>query len=131
MYLDLRNDARATTVANTIQAQFPVAARRVSGSTVSLNGYRPFNGSGVPDVIWSEGTIEASLALARVGVSSTFADTAVASIAATASGSTTGPVGADRNVVSPVWGEFHTWPTSAAASWLLIRATSGQLLFTR
>ena len=28
----------------------------------SLSGYRPFSGTGAPDVIWSEGTIESSLA---------------------------------------------------------------------
>ena len=32
-------------------------------------------------------------------------------------------------VVDPAWGEFHTWPTSAAGSWLLIRAANGELLF--
>ncbi len=131
MYLKLRGDSRATAVANTIQAQFPVAARRVSGGSDVVSGYRPFNATGAPDVIWSEGTIESSLALSRVGISSSSADAAVASILATADGSVTGPIGADRDVVSQVWGEFHTWPTSAAASWLLIRAGSGQLLFVK
>jgi hypothetical protein len=28
-----------------------------------------------------------------------------------------------------VRGEFHTWPTSAASSWLLIRAANAELLF--
>lgn len=53
----------------------------------------------------------------------------MASIAATVKGSTAGPIGADRDVVSPVWGEYHTWPASAAASWLLIRVSGQQLLF--
>jgi hypothetical protein len=131
MFLKLRGDARATAVANTIQSQFPVAARRVSGSSASISGYKPFTGTGTPDVIWSEGTIEAALALDRVGINSSPAAAAVLSIAATSSGSTTGPAGADRDVVSPVWGEFHTWPTSAAASWLLIAAGGNELLFTR
>jgi hypothetical protein len=124
LYLKLRGDARATHVANAISTKFYVPAR--SG----ISGYRPFFSSGAPDVIWSEGTIEASLAFHRLGISNQAADTAAASIAATVKGSTTGPIGADRDVISPVWGEYHTWPASAAASWLLIRATGGQLLFT-
>jgi hypothetical protein len=123
IYLKLRGDARANHVANAITSKFYVPARN------SLSGYRPFSGTGAPDVIWSEGTIEASLAFSRLGISNSAADAAVASIAATVKGSTAGPVGADRDVVSPVWGEYHTWPASAAASWLLIRVSSQQLLF--
>lgn len=131
MYLDLRGDSRAAAVANTIESQFPVASRRISGSSSSLSGYRPFTAASAPDVIWSEGTIEAALALDRLGIDSATADAAVASVAATIRGSSAGPVGADRDGVSPVWGEFHTWPTSAAASWLLIRTSPSQLLLAK
>jgi hypothetical protein len=118
IYLDLRKDSRARLVVNSIQSRFYASGR----------GYRPFYGAGAPDVMWSEGTIESSLAMARVGVPSSQTDAAVAAIAATVSGSTAGPIGADRDVVSPVWGEYHTWGTSAAASWLLIRAAPTQYL---
>ena len=123
IYLKLRGDARANHVANAITSKFYVPARN------SISGYRPFTGTGAPDVIWSEGTIETSLAFSRLGIANPAADSAVASIAATVKGSITGPVGADRDVVSPVWGEYHTWPASAAASWLLIRVSGQQLLF--
>ena len=96
-----------------------------------MSGYKPFVGAGTPDVIWSEGTIEAALALDRLDIDSAWSSAAVASIAATATGSVAGPVGADREVISPVWGEYHTWPTSAATSWLLIAAGREQLLLTR
>ena len=82
IYLKLRGDARANHVANAITSKFYVPARS------SLSGYRPFSGTGAPDVIWSEGTIEASLAFSRLGISNTAADTAAASIAATVKGST-------------------------------------------
>jgi hypothetical protein len=118
IYLDLRNDSRARLVTNAIQSRFYASGR----------GYRPFYGTGAPDVMWSEGTIESSLAMSRVGVSSSQTDAAVAGIAATVTGSTAGPIGADRDVVSPVWGEYHTWGTSAAASWLLIRVAPTQYL---
>jgi hypothetical protein len=131
MYLKLRGDARATAVVNTIESQFPLDSRRVSGSSESVSGYKPFVGEGTPEVIWSEGTIEAALALDRLGIDSPSSSAAVESIAATAVGSVAGPVGADREVISPVWGEYHTWPTSAAASWLLIAAGKEQLLLSR
>jgi hypothetical protein len=121
IYLDLRNDPRARLVTNAIQSKFYASGR----------GYRPFYGTGAPDVMWSEGTIESSLAFNRVGVSNSSADAAVAGIASTVVGSTAGPDGADRDVVSPVWGEYHTWGTSAAASWLLIRVAPTQYLFVK
>jgi hypothetical protein len=31
--------------------------------------------------------------------------------------------------VSPLSGEYHTWSTSAAAGWLLIRVSPAQYLF--
>ena len=127
MYLDARGDGRAKQVAEYLRQRFYVAPR--TGPAGTLSGYLPFSGTGVPDVIWSEGTIEASAALHRVGVDAGAADDAVARLAATIGGRSVGPVGADRDVVDPVWGEFHTWPTSAAGSWLLIRAANAKLLF--
>ena len=125
IYLKLRGDARAAHVANAITAKFYTPAR----GTGTIAGYRPFFSTGAPDVVWSEGTIEASLAFSRLGIANPAADAAVAGIAATVKGSITGPIGADRDVISPVWGEYHTWPASAAASWLLIRLSGQQLLF--
>jgi hypothetical protein len=80
-------------------------------------------------VIWSDGTIEAATTFDRLGVDATAADDAVARLRATVAGKNVGPVGADRNVVDPAFGEFNTWPTSAAGSWLLIRAANAKLLF--
>ena len=129
LYLDARDDARAKQVAEYLRQRFYVAPRASSEGT--LSGYLPFLGTGAPDVIWSEGTIEAATVFRRVGVDSRAADDAVARLLATIGGRSVGPVGADRDVVDPVWGEFHTWPTSAAGSWLLIRAAEAELLFDR
>jgi hypothetical protein len=129
LYLDARGDGRAKQVAEYLRQNFYVAPR--AGSAGVLGGFRPFSGAGTPDVIWSEGTIEAATALRRVGVDSGGADDAVARLVATIGSRGVGPVGADRDVVDPVWGEFHTWPTSAAGSWLLIRASHAELLFDR
>jgi hypothetical protein len=121
LVLKLRGDSRANAVANTMQSRFFLPGR----------GHRPFIGEGAPDVAWSEGTIEAALALSRLGLSSSAADAAVFGIASTIRGLVAGPDGADREVVDPAWGEYHTWPTSAAASWLMIRIAPEQLLFSR
>ena len=85
MFLKQRGDSKATSVANTIQAQFPLSARKVAGGTASISGYKPFVGTGAPDVISSEGTVQAAVALNRVGISSSTASAAVSSIASTAS----------------------------------------------
>jgi hypothetical protein len=129
LWLAARGDGRARQVAETLRQKFYVAPRDSAVGT--LSGYRPFLGDGAPDVIWSEGTIEAATTFRRLGVDATAADDAVDRIRATIGDNAVGPAGADRDVVDPSWGEFHTWPTSAAASWLLIRATNAGLLFAR
>ena len=127
LFLDARGDGRAKQVAEYLRQNFYVAPRASSVGT--LSGYRPFIGAGAPDVIWSEGTIEAATTFHRLSVDADAADDAVTRIRATIGGNNVGPAGADQNVVGPIWGEFHTWPTSAAASWLLIRAANAELLF--
>src|SRR6201999_1985617 len=111
MYLKARNDGRAKQVGEYLRQRF-YAAPRPSG-VGSLAGFRPFYGAGAPDVIWAEGTIEASLALDRVGVDQTAADDAVVRLLTTIKG-VTGSAGADKDVSDVNWGEYHTWPTSAA-----------------
>jgi hypothetical protein len=81
-------------------------------------------------VIWSEGTLEASLAFDRTGVDETASDDAVRRLLLTIKG-VGGPAGADRDVEDSGWGEYHPWATSAVGSWLLIRAAPKQLLFAR
>ena len=126
-HLKARGDARATQVAEFLRQNFYVAPRASSVGT--LSGYRPFIGTGAPDVIWSEGTIEAATTFHRLGLDATAADDAVNRLNATIAGKNVGPVGADGDVVDPAFGEFHSWPTSAAGSWLLIRASNAKLLF--
>jgi hypothetical protein len=127
LWLAARGDGRAKQVAEGLRQGFYVAPR--SSAVGELSGYRPFLGAGAPDVIWSEGTIEAATAFHRLGVDPEAADDAVARIRATIGDNAVGPAGADRDVIDRTWGEFHTWPTSAAASWLLIRAANAGMLF--
>jgi hypothetical protein len=132
LYLQLRGDGRATQVAgNLAQNGFLIAPRRTASGAGPYSGYRPYLDPTSPDVVWSEGTFEAALALKRLGVSSPATTTAVAQLTASTDNGTVAPIGADRNVDGTKWGEFHTWPTSAAASWLLVLGASDQLLYAR
>jgi hypothetical protein len=131
LYLRLRGDARAAQVGAYLQTAFYANARSALGTV--LFGYRPFNASASPDIVWSEGTIQADVALRRLGLPSTYADLAVANIAALTDGYTVAPPAADQHADDDTsWGEYHTWPASAAASWLImLNAGDGGQLFTR
>jgi hypothetical protein len=126
VFLSNRSDSRASSVAGYL-SNFYVAPRSVGG--VTWSGYKPFLGSGAPDVIWSEGTIQSDWALHRTSAASGSADTAVYGIYNTTGSGAAGPPGADRAVNESSWGEFPSWPSSAAGSWLLILAGGGDVLF--
>lgn len=130
MYLKLRGDGRAAQVAaNLAQRGFLVTPRKTADGAGPFSGYRPYLDASSPDVVWSEGTFEAALALKRLGVTSAATTTAVAQLSATTDGGKLAPIGADRSVEGTKWGEFHPWPTSAAASWLLVLNAQEQLLY--
>ncbi len=132
LYLQLRGDGRAGQVASNLATErLPDRAAQNGERRRPYSGYRPYLDAGSPDVVWSEGTFEAALALKRLGVSSPATTTAVSQLTATTAGGTVAPIGADRTIDSSKWGEYHLWPTSAAASWLLINASGGQLLYAR
>ncbi len=96
-----------------------------------VSGMRPFLDAGSPDVIWSEGTIESQMAATRLGEDDTFLRSSVESLRKTIQPGTVGPIGADFESDTS-WGQYRTWPTSAAASWLLMNALEEKVyLFTR
>ena len=131
MYLDLRGDGRDTQVANyLLQGGFYVAPRLMPDGRGPYSGYRPYADAGSPNVIWTEGTFEAALALRRLGIVNVSAQLAVTSLGLTSLNGSVGPIGADR-VSESRWGEFHTWPASAAASWLLVLSSSRQMLYAQ
>ena len=120
MYLQSRDDNRSGYVAATIfQPAFYVAPRSTTAATTKVSGLKPFLDTGSPDLIWSEGTIEAQFAMTRLGLPNTYLAAAVKSLADTMKANTVGPIGADRTS-DTTWGQYRTWPTSAAASWLLM-----------
>ena len=126
VFLQLRDDPRATAVGSFL-SNFYLPPRVVDA--VTWSGYRPFAASGSPNIVWSEGTVQADWALHRLGLPATQADAAVLGILGTTDGGTAGPLGASRASDDRAWGEFPSWPTSAAGSWLLIQAAGGDALF--
>ena len=74
----------------------------------------------------TEGTLEAAVALDRVSVATSYADAAVLSLLTTTKNGTAAPAGADQDFTSnDAWGEYHTWPASAAASWVILQVYGG------
>jgi hypothetical protein len=136
MFLKQRGDGRAAQVAAYLLSNFYAAPRTSTALNTVLFGYRPFNAAASPDIVWSEGTIQADVALHRLeglGVPTTYADLAVANLAGLTKGYTVAPPAADKDVATDTsWGEYHTWPASAPASWLvMLTAGGGNQLFTR
>ncbi|HEX3691176.1 MAG TPA: hypothetical protein VHV28_15860 [Solirubrobacteraceae bacterium] len=90
-------------------------------------GFKPFAGTGAPNVMWTEGFAEMVLADLAGGQSSVALNTSLPAIAALTP--TSGPLMADRTVTSPTFSaEFHVWPSAAAGAWLML-ATAHPTLF--
>jgi hypothetical protein len=128
VFLSVRGDDRARQVASWMAANLYQGPRVVGGITWS--GFKPFAGPTAPNIVWSEGTVQADWALHRVGLPTALADFAVLGILATTDGGTSGPLGASSAVDDRAWGDFPAWPTSAAGSWLLLQAAGGDALFS-
>ncbi len=128
MYLNLRGDDRDGDVAAYLQQpEFLLGPRESADDAGVVSGLRPYFDETGPDTIWSEGTIEAGLALGRLEIKDKEISSGISSLAETMKGKDVGPIGADRNIRSD-WGEYHTWPTSAAASWLLMLKNADDLI---
>ena len=84
-----------------------------------ITGQRPFLDAGSPDLVWTEGTIETRFAFGRLGFQNARLDGAIASFRKTIAPGTVGPVGASADS-DTIWGQYRPWPTSSAASWLLM-----------
>ena len=110
---------------------FAVSGRSITKSTSAdtynntyaapgpFSGFKPFIGSGAPDVMWTEGSAEMGLADTAAGQSSTALDTSLLAIAGLTP--TSGPLMADRTVTNVAYSaEFHVWPSAAAGAWLIL-----------
>jgi hypothetical protein len=127
-YLVARNRAAdAAKVRAYIDAAFKVTNRTITKSSAPANynltyaaagpftGYRPY-ASGGPDVLWEEGTAQALVATDLIGQDDSAQNLALAAWGAV------GPLQADRTVTNSSVNEYHVWPASAAASWMMLAA---------
>jgi hypothetical protein len=128
MYLSARNrTADAAKVRGYIDAGFAVTNRTIvkSSATSTYNmtyaangpftGYRPY-ATGGPDVLWEEGTAQALVATDLLGQDDTAQNRALAAWGVV------GPLQSDRTVTTSAVNEYHVWPASAAASWMMLAA---------
>ncbi len=115
-------------------ARFAVSGRSIvrSSATATYNesysapgpfsGYRPFAGSGTPDVLWFEGTAQMRAAAAAVGASTHALDASIRAWERITSRTGRAPLMADRTVNAGGYGEYHVWPAAAGAAWAVLAA---------
>jgi hypothetical protein len=140
LYLMSKNETtNAQKVLAYTNSAFAVSGRSITKSTSAdtynntyaapgpFSGFKPFLGTGAPDVMWTEGSAEMVLADLAVGQSSTALNTSLLAISALTP--TSGPLMADRTVTNQTYSaEFHVWPSAAAGAWLIL-ATAHPTLF--
>jgi len=134
LYLVSRNETtNAQKVLAYANSAFAVSGRSIAKSTATgaynntyaaagpFSGFKPFIGSGAPDVMWTEGSAEMVLADLAAGQSATALDTSLLAISGLTPAS--GPLMADRTVTNLAYSaEFHVWPSAAAGAWLILAA---------
>jgi hypothetical protein len=132
LYLVSKNETtNARKVLTYANSAFAVSGRSIAKSTATdtynttyaatgpFSGFKPFIGTGAPDVMWTEGSAEMVLADLAAGQSSTALNTSLLAISGlTPAG---GPLMADRTVTNLASSaEFHVWPSAAAGAWLML-----------
>jgi hypothetical protein len=134
LYLVSKNETtNAQKVLAYTNSAFAVSGRSITKSTSAdtynstyaatgpFSGFKPFIGTGPPDVMWTEGSAEMVLADTAAGQSSTTLSNSLLAIAALTP--TSGPLMADRTVTNVAYSaEFHVWPSAAAGAWLILAA---------
>jgi hypothetical protein len=113
------------------QSAFAISGRSITKSTSTatynntyaaagpFSGFKPFIGTGAPDVMWTEGSAEMVLADTAAGQSSTALNTSLLAIAALTP--TSGALMADRTATNVSYSaEFHVWSSAAAGAWLIL-----------
>lgn len=115
-------------------ARFAVSSRSIvkSAAVATYNetyaapgpfaGYRPFAGTGTPDVLWFEGTAQMRAAEAAVGAPTARLDASMRAWQRITPRSGNAPLMADRTDDAGGYGEYHVWPAAAGAAWAVLAA---------
>jgi hypothetical protein len=91
-----------------------------------FQGFKPFLGTGAPNVLWTEGSAEMLLAQATLGQSTSALSQSLGAIAAITP--TRAPLQSDQTVTSTTYGEeYHVWPAAAAGAWMLLAERTAPL----
>lgn len=89
-----------------------------------FSGYRPYLGTGAPDVLWFEGTAEMRFVSAFIGAGTGPLDESMKAWWDITRGNGLPPLGADRTVTGSPYNEYHVWPTAAAGAWTVLSGQS-------
>lgn len=92
-----------------------------------FTGYRPYIGTGAPDVLWFEGTSEMRLVSTLLSQATQTLDASVTSWWNVTRKEGVGPLGSDRTVTNNRYNEYHVWPTAAAGSWTILSRAGSTL----
>ena len=140
IYALSRNDKElAKQVYEYAQRNFAIDGRsiRLSNDLASYNmtyqadgpfsGFRPYLGTGTPDVLWLEGTAEMRLVSALLGESTKKLDASMKAWWDVTRKRGLAPLGADRTVTDNEYNEYHVWPTAAAGAWAVLGGQPKQI----
>ncbi len=105
-----------------VRSAAPATYNETYSAPGPFTGYRPFAGSGTPDVLWFEGTAQMRAAAAAVGESTHALDASIRSWERITSHTGDAPLMADRTVDAGGYGEYHVWPAAAGAAWAVLAA---------
>jgi hypothetical protein len=113
------------------KTRFALAGRSIATSSAAdtynrtysaagpFSGFKPYVGTGMPDVLVFDGTAQVRLATAALAQDTRSLDDALARWEAVTRGDA--PLQADRTVVnSALEIEYHVWPAASAAAWTLL-----------
>jgi hypothetical protein len=91
-----------------------------------FTGFKPYLGTGAPNVLWTEGSAEMELAQASLGQPTSALKASLSAIAAVTP--TDAPLQADQAVTNVAYGaEYHVWPAAAAGAWMLLAQHTASL----
>jgi hypothetical protein len=109
-----------------VRSSNPATYNMDYGAGGPFSGFRPYLGTGAPDVLWTEGSAEMQLAEASLGQSTSVVKGSLGAIAAVTP--TDAPLQADQTVTSVAYDEeYHVWPAAAAGAWMLLAAHTAPL----
>ncbi len=89
-----------------------------------FQGFRPYLGNVAPDVLTFEGSAQMRLAMMAYGEDTSALDESMGRWVQITGNGQSAPLGSDQTELSPAFGDYHVWPTGAAAAWGVLSGAS-------